>query len=229
MSALAAAERDQMWDLYRRNYDGTTRVRFDEDLADKQQAILVRDPDGAIQGFSTLKVWTTAFEGRDIRVVFSGDTIIDPAHWGSQALAFAWLRRAGELRREQPHLPLFWFLIVKGPRTYRYLPTFAREYHPSRDAENPMLARLAAELATHRYGSQYDPAGGLVRFADSHGHLNGTLAWVSDREARRPDVAYFLSRNPRYMLGDELVCVCELADGNLRPIAQRAFRSKAPG
>ena len=63
----------------------------------------------------------------------------------------------------------------------------------------------------------------MVRFAASRGHLRAEYAQVPDAHRRLPEVAFFLDRNPGYARGDELVCVCELAAGTLRPLARRAF------
>jgi hypothetical protein len=43
----------------------------------------------------------------------------------------------------------------------------------------------------------------------------------------RQDVRFFLARNPGYLRGNELVCVCELAVDNLKPLAARFFRRSA--
>ena len=162
--------------------------------------------------------------GRNLRVIYSGDTIIDPAHWGSSALAFEWLRFAGCIRREQPELPLYWLLIVKGHRTYRFLSTFARDYAPHHGARNTSdRLELLNALAAEKFGDDYDPATGIVRFASPCGRLNDDLADVPVRHRRLPAVQYFLERNPGYRNGDELVCICELAAENLRPLALRVF------
>src|SRR4051794_1625133 len=55
---LDAATRDAMWRLFEGYYEDVERRRFDHDLAQKQQVILLRDrADGSLQGFSTLEVF----------------------------------------------------------------------------------------------------------------------------------------------------------------------------
>jgi hypothetical protein len=173
-------------------------------------------------------VYERTFDGRPVRVIFSGDTIVDERHWGQQALAFAWLRLAGHLKAARPDVPLYWLLISKGHRTYRYLPTFSRAFHPSPDAATEAdLAPLRDFLARDRFGTAYDAAAGVVRFAESRGHLRAEYAEVPETHQRLPEVAFFLARNPGYARGDELVCVCELREDTLRPIARRAFLAGA--
>jgi hypothetical protein len=228
VAALGEADRRAMYALYRRYYDASSWRLFAEDLAEKDRALVLRDETGALQGFSTLAVYERMFEGRPVRVIFSGDTIVDERHWGQQALAFAWLRLAGSIKSAQPQLPLYWLLISKGHRTYRYLPAFSRAFHPSPDAAtDAALAPLRDFLGRDRFGDAYDAAAGVVRFAASRGHLRAEYADVPEAHRRLPEVAFFLERNPGYPRGDELVCVCELCPDALRPIARRAFLAGA--
>jgi hypothetical protein len=124
----------------------------------------------------------------------------------------------------QPSLPLYWFLIVKGPRTFRYLPAFALQFLPDwRTSPVPRMTSLLTFLARERFGNAYDPQTGVIRFRESHGHLAEQWAKISEREAARDDVQFFLRRNPGYVRGDELACLCELSSDNLRPLARRIF------
>lgn len=222
---LSAFEIDRMFSLYSASYCDAQRELFDQDLEDKTHCIILRDAYGIIQGFSTLKLYTTRWRDASLRVIFSGDTIIDTAHWGSQQLAFAWIRLAGELQRQAPDMPFYWFLICKGHRTYRYLRAFAHDYAPRVDAVTPPATQaLMDHLAVQRFGTAYNAENGVLSFAKPQGRLTPALAEVSEAHCRLPDVAYFLKRNPHYARGDELVCLCELSLTNLRPMAQRLFR-----
>jgi hypothetical protein len=229
-AALRSDEVERMFSLYAASYRDTDRTRFLDDLRDKTDCIIVRDGNGTIQGFSTLKLYETRWGARRVRVLFSGDTIVDPAHWGTQQLAFAWIRHAGEVRRAVPAVPLYWFLICKGHRTYRYLSAFARRYVPradapvdGSDATHVDMQDLLDHLATERYGRAYDRATGVLSFDAPQGRLAPELASVPDAHRRIGEVAYFLQRNPGYARGDELVCLCELSAANLRPLARRLF------
>jgi hypothetical protein len=140
-------------------------------------------------------------------------------------LALAFCRFAGAIKAADPEWPLYWLLISKGHRTYRYLHLFARSYHPQHDgADPPSLARLAAEVAHRRFGAAYQPALGLVRFGAAATRLRAQ--WHDARSTTRlsPAISYFLRRNPQHTLGDELVCLCELEPSNLRSFALKAFR-----
>lgn len=214
-----------MYALYADNYADTTWPLFERDLAAKTHVILLRDQYGHLCGFSTLQLYRSTAAGLSLRVCYSGDTIIEPSHWGSSALAFEWIRFAGVVQRQEPATALYWLLIVKGHRTYRYLSTFANRYTPDhRTAASPQQEQILNALATEKFGDDFDAATGIVRFASAHGRLRQDLAEVPGRHRRLAAVDYFLKRNPGYAAGDELVCLCELAADNLKPIAARIFQ-----
>ncbi len=213
-----------MFRLYERYYGASSETAFRSDLRAKDKVVLLRDRSGHLKGFSTLAITEFEFDGRPHRSIFSGDTIVDQQHWGENALAFAWIELAGSIRREAPAVPLYWFLIVKGIRTFRYLPIFARRFYPHWDRPTPdKEQRLLDLMAGERFGAAYDPARGVISFPRSRGHLRADFAEIPSRLRDRPEVRFFLNRNAGYTRGDELACIAELEPDNLRPMARRLF------
>lgn len=214
---------DELYALYARYYAGTSPALFRRDLLEKDWVLLLADEDGAVRGFSTLKVLQAEHQGRPVRALFSGDTVIDHRFWGEQTLPLAWCRLAGRIQAMQPEVPLYWLLIVKGDRTYRYLNVFSRQYYPNRRyATPPDIQALMDDLAAARFGPAYDAVRGLVCYPESQGHLKAE--WHTDKQDSHPEAAYFRSRNPSHGHGDELVCLTLLAPENLRSFALRGFR-----
>lgn len=220
---LAPAEVEEMFRLYRSYYDGTSVELFRADLASKSHVIQLHAA-GRLRGFSTIALMRFDFGGLPNRAIFSGDTIIHHEFWGEQALAAAFCRFAGETKAAQPAEPLFWLLISKGYRTYRYLGVFARAYYPNHLAPTPQpMQDRMLRLARARFGDAYDASAGVVRFAHSHGHLRPEWAGVRSQLREHPAVRFFLERNPNFHAGDELVCLTELCAENMRSVARRAF------
>lgn len=220
---LSAEDAGQMYALYAAYYAETSYERFAADLAAKDYVIqLVAG--GSLCGFSTLALLEFSAGGVGRRAIYSGDTIIDHHYWGEQALATAFCRLAGAVKATDPGMPLYWFLITKGHRTYRYLGAFSREYypHPAR-AISLLAAECIDTLARGTFGDAWKPELGIVRFERSQGQLRAE--WTEPRSAlaARPEVCFFLERNPGHASGDELCCLTELVDANLRSYARRAF------
>lgn len=228
VAALDAATARAMADVYLANYDGSSESLFREDLAEKQTALLLF-ADEILVGFTTIKAFDCVWKGSPIRVVYSGDTIVERAHWGQQALAFAWIVYMGQLKREQPDIPLYWFLLVKGHRTYRYLPVFGKSFYPHWEIARPDLKELADFLASDRYPDDYNPNTGVVEFASSRGHLSADIAMPTEDELARQGVRFFLERNPGFRRGHELVCLCEVEEHNMKPLTLRLFRKAGYG
>lgn len=225
-SAVAEPLVSAMFELYRANYADVQYDIFTRDFAAKTHVVLVHDETGSLCGFSTLHVYDSAALGEPVRVIYSGDTIVDPRRWGSSAFAFEWLRFAGELKRQTPNMPLYWLLIVKGHRTYRFLSAFAYRYVPHHaQAADATQVALRDALAIEKFGVAFDPTTSVARFATPQGRLNDSLAEIPAQHRRLPEVTYFLERNPGYARGEELVCLCELDASNMKPMARRVFAS----
>jgi len=78
-----------MYRLMEAHYAALSRERFRTDLAEKDRVILLQDRQGRVRGFSTLQCYpfTPPTTHENVRIIYSGDTVIDRRHWGSQALA----------------------------------------------------------------------------------------------------------------------------------------------
>jgi hypothetical protein len=216
--------RQTMYELYERYYEATSPDVFYQDLSHKNYIIALWDIDKKLQGFSTVAVLEFEFEGQLKRAIFSGDTIIHRDYWGEQTLPLAWCRLAGQIKAQSPAIPLYWFLIVKGYRTYLYLPLFAHHFYPNyRYSTPPEMQRLMDYLAEKKFGQYYHPESGLIQFTESRGQLRGSWADIKEGYQDKPDIRYFLDRNPNYDKGDELVCLMELTEDNMRSHARRGF------
>ena len=222
VKTLSPAVIAQMAQLYLAHYQGSSQVLFEHDLQEKQE-VLVLTHGGVLVGFTSFLTYETTWRQRPIRVVYSGDTIVAQAHWGQQALALAGLEHMGHIKSLAPDTPLYWFLLVKGHRTYKYLSVFAQRFFPHWQRAEPELQCLADHLAGARFGADYIREHGVVRFKESHGHLHPDIAEPTQAELRKEATQHFMLRNPGYRQGDELVCLCEIAADNLKPLAQRVF------
>jgi hypothetical protein len=177
--------------------------------------VLEDDDGGALRGFSTLLMYRTKAAGTPISVVYSGDTIVERAWWGSPALASTWIRAVKQLSAMNPDVDLYWLLLTSGYRTYRFLPVFFRSFYPRCDEEtSPEAAALLDAIALERFGSRYDPEAGVVRFPRPQ-VLAPDLLDVSKGRTEDAHVRFFLARNPGYVRGDRLVCLTRIHDDNL--------------
>ena len=217
-----------MYNLFKSYYAAVSYEQFINDLNAKHCSILLKSKNGEIQGFTTLEIISVKecdsekeFDGT---ALYSGDTILHHDYWGDQTLPWAWCKLAGEIKAQLPDATLYWFLIVKGHRTYRYLPVFSRQFYPNHKTATPMeMQRRMDILANYKFGSAYKKQKGLIQFDESKGHLNSKFNMVAPHLARNPHVNFFLEKNKGYDQGDELDCMTELCVSNLRFHAKNAF------
>jgi hypothetical protein len=219
---LAPETIETMFALLSSHFTGVEGATFQSDLAEKNAVILLEDLAGGLRGFSTLAVYASQAVGRPVTVVYSGDTIVERAWWGSPVLARAWIR---SVRRLVPATAeVYWLLLTSGFRTYRFLPVFFHAFHPRVDRETPNDERaLVDAMAAERFGARYDAATGLVRLARPQ-VLADQLLEVPEGRGRDPHVRYFLERNPGFVNGDELACLTRIHDDNLTAAGRRMAR-----
>lgn len=246
-AAIDAPMRGRMYQLLRAHFTGVSPEAFDDDLARKTAVILLEDDDGVVRGFSTLLLYDTSVAGRELTIVYSGDTIVERRWWGSPTLARTWIQgvraltdsAAGSARQApfrqsaiQPFTPprdLYWMLLTSGFRTYRFLPVFYRSFYPCFDQETPADVQATIDaIATAQFGPQYVADAGVVRFARPQ-VLAPDLLGVPPGRDLDPHVRFFLARNPGHVNGDELVCLTRIHEDNLTPAGRRMMRPASFG
>ena len=220
VARLGEADRAGMERLYRKYYEGAPDGVFRRDLDEKDWTILLKESDidgpARIVGFSTMKLVRVA----GFNVLFSGDTVVDEACRNQTGLAGAFghvMQRLADTGIEEP----YWFLICKGARTYRFLPTFFRRYVPCERADAELAGRLRS-IATAMFPREYDPASGVLRFGYGKDRLKGDACRM-DRESVR-----FRALNPGWARGDELCCLASLSMDNLNKLGHRVIAAVSP-
>src|SRR6266478_5029259 len=179
VNRLQVCEIGRMFALYSAYFEATNEAIFRADLAEKDYVILLRDAIGEIKGFSTGVILELNSGETRARAIFSGDTIIHHENWGERTLPLAFAAQAGRIKAQRPEEPLYWFLISKGYRTYRYLSLFFHDYVPRWDLATPQQGQTLLDvLACDMFGSAYDHRTGVIRHEVSRGQLRGVWADV---------------------------------------------------
>lgn len=209
VAQLSDATREAMWRVFARYYAGIHRDTFERDLAAKQNVITLLDSgDGSLQGFSTVEVYDQQIDGRRVVAIFSGDTIVEKEYWGQKALQTAFFVFILKTKLANPTTPLYWFLISKGYKTYLLLSRNFVEYWPRHDAATPAWqTKLVDALARNKFGDAWDADAGVLRMDGRDGRLKQGVAPVDQSALAHPDIRFFVTKNPNYVAGDELVCV----------------------
>lgn len=214
-----------MFALMDRHYVNVQRETFEADLDEKRWVIQLWDArTETLCGFSTQRLLHQDVDGRPVTALFSGDTIVAREHWGDNALAHVWGRLALGIIDSYPDAELYWFLLSKGYKTYRYLPLFFHEFYPRLDHLLP--ARLKAvlhTLAATRYPGAFDPEAGVVRADENKDRLRPGVAEVTEERLQDRHVRFFVQSNPGHERGDELCCLAPLSRENFTRAAYRVI------
>ncbi|EKD81455.1 MAG: hypothetical protein ACD_39C01800G0002 [uncultured bacterium] len=221
---LSADAKRSMFELMHQFYF-VEQASFLADLANKSSVVLLEDSQGALRGFTSVALFDLHIDNQPVKILFSGDTIVHPDFWGSLELPRVWGRFMLEALQECGDIPLYWFLISSGYKTYRFLPAYFKEFFPRFDSETPVkIQKIMDAAASKLFNSAYDAARGIIRLE----HPTPLRSGVSDPTAERlanQHIAFFLARNPGYDAGDELACMTHLCLENFKPFVHRLLKT----
>jgi len=218
--------RKAMYSIHSSYFQNTDMARFTSDLNEKDWVLQLLDNKEQTIGFTTIQIRTTQWRGDCIRYIFSGDTIVERAYWQSNLLIPAFGAFMMHVFEIDPVVPLFWFLISKGYRTYRILPTYFRNYVPAEnDAHDSTILPLLHHIASEKFGTCYKPDKGIVSYTCVKDYMSPDLLIVEETRRKNPHISYFIGRNPGFIRGDELACLARVSPDNLTPIAHRILRN----
>lgn len=228
VGTLGIQEIVQMHALFEANYAFSPLSTFMDDLAKKEGVFVVRKKSTQeIVGFSTLGVYWFELGGKRVKGLFSGDTIVDRAYWGSRSLQTAFAFKLFIEALKSPFTKQYWLLISKGYKTYLLLSKNFPDFYPRRGEANPALQDLVCEYCEAMFPGKLDRETMLLDFGQDANCLKEHVASIGDElRQREPDVRFFEQRNPTWQRGTELPCIA-LADLKTFATALPVFLWKA--
>lgn len=217
---LSNRDIEMMYELMDTFYDNMTKENFLRDLKGKDYCIVLRDEANRIWGFSTQQILHIPLEDKLIHGVFSGDTIIHKDHWGSMELFIVFAKFFFEF--EEKYGDFYWFLISKGYKTYRMLPTFFNTFYPNYKEETPKEIRDIMNAFGRYYSpEEYDEKTGVLCYKGVKDKLKERVADISEERLKDKNIAFFIEKNPDYIKGNDIVCITKLSKSNLKPRIKR--------
>jgi hypothetical protein len=219
---LLPLQKERMFELMADSYSSMDRNVFDRDLGNKQIVGLIMDESDVIQGFTTFSINPKNTGTEAYHILFSGDTIISPDHWGSLVMVKGWCTAIGEVIASDRTKSWYWYLMSKGHRTYMYLPLFFHNYYPSAISEDNDVAlkQVIDRVSTILYPENWKPELGVIEFDSAEGALTPDLVQGTYTRKNNAHVAFFLECNPGFYKGDELVCMANLHPDNFKRSAK---------
>ena len=219
---LTESDIQRMFSLMSQNYNHMTYDCFVSDLSNKQYVGLIVDKNNEIQGFTTFGIDLGNQRQNEFRIVFSGDTILEPEHWGTQIMMRGWCHTIGQIISTDNEHPWYWYLLSKGHRTYMYLPLFFTNYYPKVDHDSPNSKEweIINHVSSNLYQDDWKPNKVIIEFDQRHGELKEELIQSTYSKKRSTYVSFFLEKNPAFYKGNELVCLAQLTPENLNRSAK---------
>ena len=209
ISELTDTDKLAMFRLMQDVYNGENWDKFLSDMKEKNYALVLYNEKSQIAGFTTIEIFD--FEGNII--IYSGDTVVEENSRGDIELMRAWWKFSYTVQQNNPDKSVFWLLISKGWRTYKFFPMFLKKIYPTYRYETPQeVQEFINRLALTKFGDCYKD--GIV-VPEKPDMLKSGKNDVPKRRINDADVMFFLKKNPEFYKGNELVCLAELSVANL--------------
>ncbi len=213
VAELSDKDKKRMFELMDLFYENIVWEIFLSDLEEKDFCILLFDESEIIYGFSTQKIIQVTGDFGVVHGVFSGDTIVHKDYWNSHHPLFSIFGRFFE-EYSRNYEEFYWFIICKGYKTYKILPTFFDSFYPNYEEKTPELAQSIIHSFGKSYHKDYNPKTGVVEYNDTKDKLRTGVADVSVRQLKNLHTAFFCESNPYHAAGHDLVCITSLKKYN---------------
>jgi hypothetical protein len=205
---IAVQDVREMFKVFCRYYENTSLEQFISDLNRKSGAFIIRRKiDDAIVGFSTMGIYHMEVDGKKIRGIFSGDTILEKEYWGNRAMNAAFVKRLVWEAIKDPFTPQYWFLISKGYKTFLLLTRNFPDYYPHPEHENPHMKHIVEAYCDKLFPGKLDRDAMVLDFGEGSNCLKSDVTPISAAQRTETDIAFFEQRNPQWERGTELPCV----------------------
>ena len=222
-SSLTARELEEIWALTERYVD-TPRAQYESALLALPEIGLWRVRAGPLVGLVGLDVHTVAWRGRTRVIIFTASVVADERFRGRNLVLKTGLRLLLREKMRRPLARAYWFFGTYSYKSYLLLSRNFREFWPRHDRITPVdIAAFIDSLASARFGSDWNPAKGIVR-RSGYKQLRPEAAPIEQKLRFDPDVSYFEAANPGHGQGDMLVCLGPLTLRNLFGAVRRARR-----
>ncbi len=110
-----------------------------------------------------------------------------------------------------PFVPLYWYLICSGYRTYLSLVRNFPEHWPHHERAMPAWELgLIDSLSRSRYGDAWKARRGVISFGEAQPMLRTLVAPLTSAVLALPEVRFFVAANPAYAQGDELAMIARV-------------------
>src|SRR5713226_8890991 len=164
VAACSEQEKETFYQLLCQGFIGVSWDDFMRDLQEKDAVMILRKEhsEGEIVGWSTLMVLTLAVPGKEVKGIFSGDTVVLPEYRNSTGLGVELSSYFMQVYEQFPLHNVYYILISKVWRTYKILPFFFKEFSPRYD--KPISADEKAVMdafGKKKYPHHYNPATGV--------------------------------------------------------------------
>ena len=106
------------------------------------------------------------------------------------------------------------------------MPRYFYIFYPKFDREIPAFEKRVLDiLAFKKFGLGYNAEREIVKI-ESNYYLKKGVGHITDDLLSDPNISFFKSKNPNYYLGEEIACLVELTEENMKPLFKQVINDE---
>ncbi len=215
ISECSLKEQKECYHLLLAEFAGIRWDEFIRDFNEKEHVILLIGPEEKIVGFSTIMIIDLQVEEKIVKAIFSGDTTVHRAHRDSVGFAVEFAKFFVKTIEMFPAQEIYYVLISKGWRTYRILPFYFKHFVPHHGTSITSYEQSVMDAFGYKkYPHNYNASTGLLMFDGDVQRLKPESIDALPMSRNDFHGQFFISKNPEYLRGNELVCIAQVAYDN---------------
>lgn len=189
-----------------------TTAGLRQSITARERIALYTDADQAIVGLTTADLRHERIDGRDVAVLYVGNTWLAPQHRGKNLFYVLTVLAFVEMMLRWPRTPRYAFFGCNSFRSYLKLARNYPKYWPRRGTDTPAFEHaLIQHLAAEYYGPQVDAQRLVLEAEPETRSFKEADSAIPASLVNDPELRYFVTRNPGYARGSKLMCLGELS------------------
>lgn len=211
VSSISQSRKVFLYGIFSKYYQNVSLEKFIKDFNEKKHLIIFhRKSDKSIMGFATVTFFDLEIDSRNVRVVYSGDVVLEKEYWGLKVFQQAYMLYFIYIRAKSLK-PVYWYLMSQSYKTYLMMANRFPDFFPNYKKDYPSFEKkIVDQISFQRFGESYHQESTTVDLKKENYTLVNNIGYINPSLLSNPHIAFFQKKNPNHEKGIELVCLAKI-------------------
>ena len=219
---FSPSEQESMWEIYKHYYH-YSKAYFMDRLTKQHQFVVFYQGEKLV-GFTGIKIQKVKIAGRTRRLIYYGQTVLDPRVRGKSLLAASGFKLCLKYWKDLLLGRICFWCDALSYKSYLLFAKSVESCYPSYQAPTPKaIDHVIQYIGNENYKDTFCAATGTVQKPENY--INDPSVLVQPADKNDPDINFYVRQNPGYQVGHGLITVAPIGYKDILMLAGR-FLSK---